>query len=97
MREAYQALMREVELARRRLVVAKAERIDTTQLELEFAAKLAALDALAGKVEDEEGSEAPKPERDKLRFGLPGNSTERKGRIKAAIRANRETLRRLAK
>lgn len=40
---------------------------------------------------------APKTERDKLRFGLPGSSTERKGRIKAAIQANRETLRRLAK
>jgi hypothetical protein len=48
LREAYQALQLEVELARRRLVVAKAERVDTTQLELEFAAKLAALDALAG-------------------------------------------------
>jgi hypothetical protein len=32
-------------------VVAKAERVDTTQLELEFAAKLAALDALAGLVD----------------------------------------------
>jgi hypothetical protein len=40
---------------------------------------------------------APKTQRDKLRFGLPGNSTERKGRLKAAIQANRETLRRLAK
>lgn len=40
---------------------------------------------------------APKTERDKLRFGLPGSRTERKGRIKAAIKANRETLRRLAK
>lgn len=40
---------------------------------------------------------APKTERAKLRFGLPGSSTERKGRIKAAIQANRETLRRLAK
>lgn len=40
---------------------------------------------------------APRPERDKLRFGLPGSGTERKGRIKAAIQANRETLRRLAK
>jgi hypothetical protein len=39
----------------------------------------------------------PKTQRDKLRFGLPGSSTERKGRIKAAIQANRETLRRLAK
>ena len=40
---------------------------------------------------------ARKTERNKLRFGLPGSSTERKGRIKAAIQANRETLRRLAK
>ena len=66
LREAYEALTREVELARRRLVVAKAERIDATQLELEFAAKLAALDELAGKVEEEEeAGEAPKPESDK--------------------------------
>jgi hypothetical protein len=40
---------------------------------------------------------APKATRNKLRFGLPGSSTERKSRIKAAIQANRETLRRLAK
>jgi hypothetical protein len=40
---------------------------------------------------------APKVEQGKLRFGLSGASTERKGRIKAAIQANRETLRRLAK
>src|SRR5947209_9804589 len=65
LRAAYEALTREVELARRRLMVAKAERIDTTQLELEFAAKLAALDELAGKAEDDEASEIPKPERDK--------------------------------
>ncbi|HVW46953.1 MAG TPA: hypothetical protein VHA76_07865 [Solirubrobacterales bacterium] len=36
-------------------------------------------------------------EKDKLRFGLPGGAKERGERIKAAIRANRETLRRLAK
>jgi len=40
---------------------------------------------------------APKTVRNKLRFGLPGSSTERKSRIKAAIQANRETLRRLAR
>lgn len=53
LREAYQALQLQVELAHRRLVVAKAEGVDTTQLELEFAAKLAALDALAGLVADD--------------------------------------------
>jgi transposase len=67
LREAYEALTREVELARRRLIVAKAERIDTSQLELEFAAKLAALDELAGKVDDDEASQAPKPERDRAK------------------------------
>jgi hypothetical protein len=58
LKEAYDALVREVELARRRLFVAKAERIDTTQLELEFAAKLAALDQLAGKVDEGDGDDA---------------------------------------
>jgi hypothetical protein len=33
----------------------------------------------------------------KLRFGLPGAAKERRSKIKAAIEANRETLRRLAK
>lgn len=59
LREAYEALTRDVELARRRLVIAKAERVDTTQLELEFATKLADLDALSKKAEDEIGE---KPE-----------------------------------
>jgi transposase len=53
LREAYEALKIQVELAHRRLVSAKAERVDTTQLELEFAATLAELDRLAGLVEPE--------------------------------------------
>ncbi len=48
LRAAYDRLWLEVELMRRRLFVAKAERIDTAQLELEFKDKLAALDQLAG-------------------------------------------------
>jgi hypothetical protein len=48
LREGYRHLQLEVELMRRRLVVAKAERVDTRQLELEFAAKLRELDRLAG-------------------------------------------------
>lgn len=55
LREAYEALTREVELARRRLIVAKAERVDTAQLELEFASTLAKLDALSRQAEDEIG------------------------------------------
>lgn len=48
LREAYEALKVQAELAHRRLVIAKAERIDTTQLELDFAATLAELDKHAG-------------------------------------------------
>lgn len=57
LREAYDALVREVELARRRLVIAKAERVDTAQLELEFATTLAKLDALSRKAEEEIGEQ----------------------------------------
>jgi transposase len=46
LRLAYRNAQQELELLRRRLFVAKAERLDTSQLELEFAHKLAALDAL---------------------------------------------------
>lgn len=52
LRDGYRQLQLEVELMRRRLVVAKAERVDTTQLELEFAAKLSELDRLAGLAPD---------------------------------------------
>ena len=48
LREAYRHLQLELELQRRRLYVAKAERVDTAQLDLEFAATLAELDELAG-------------------------------------------------
>jgi transposase len=48
LRAAYDRLWLEVELMRRRIFIAKAERVDTTQLELEFKDKLAALDKLAG-------------------------------------------------
>jgi hypothetical protein len=40
---------------------------------------------------------APVAEKGKHRFGLPGSAKERRARIKAAMAANRETLRRLAK
>jgi transposase len=63
LREAYDALTREVELARRRLIVAKAERVDTAQLELEFATTLAKLDALSRKAENEIGEKPASGER----------------------------------
>ena len=48
LRNSHERLRLELELLRRRIFVAKAERIDTAQLELEFAATLAALDRLGG-------------------------------------------------
>ncbi len=53
LREAYQELLYQAQLAQHRLTVAKAERVDTTQLELEFADTLAKLDRLAGLLADE--------------------------------------------
>src|SRR5687768_7557924 len=60
LRKAYDALKVELELLRRKIFAAKAERIDTAQLELEFAKKLAAVDALAGDLgENESPSSSP--------------------------------------
>ncbi len=48
LRASHERLRQELELWKRRIFIAKAERIDTTQLELEFADKLRQLDVLAG-------------------------------------------------
>lgn len=59
LRRAYEQLKEEFELVRRRLYVAKAERVDTRQLEIEFAEKKAALAVLAASLE---GQSAPPPQ-----------------------------------
>lgn len=48
LRASHERLRLELELLRRRMFVAKAERVDTAQLKLEFAEKLRALDLVAG-------------------------------------------------
>lgn len=50
LRASHERLRQELELLRHRIFVAKAERIDSRQLELEFAKKLAALDELARQI-----------------------------------------------
>jgi transposase len=60
---AYRAVQTELELLRRRIFAAKAERVDTTQLELEFAQKLSRLDALEGAL----GTSEPEPRTPKSR------------------------------
>ena len=51
LRTAYTAVKLELELMKKRLFIAKAERVDVAQLELEFAAKLAELDALSKRLD----------------------------------------------
>ena len=53
LRASYERLRQELELLRRRIFIAKAERVDTRQLELEFAQKLSALDALSGRLAEQ--------------------------------------------
>ena len=62
LRAAYDRLRLDVELMKRRILVAKAERVDTAQLELEFASKLAALDALSSSIDEPKSDgDGPKP------------------------------------
>ena len=58
---AYEAVVTELELLRRRLFVAKAERMDTAQLELEFGAKLAELDEINRKLGLDPANPDPSP------------------------------------
>jgi transposase len=52
LRASHERLRQDLELLRRRIFMAKAERVDSSQLEMEFAQKLAALDELAGTIDD---------------------------------------------
>jgi transposase len=52
LRRAYEQVKEQLELLRRRIFVAKAERIDVTQLQMEFAETQAKLDALAKQIAD---------------------------------------------
>jgi transposase len=61
LRLAYQNLQHELALVRRRLFLAKAERLDTAQLELEFATKLRELDDLNQKLGAPPPAESPPP------------------------------------
>jgi transposase len=58
LRASHERLRLELELLKRRLFVAKAERVDTGQLELEFAQKLRALEEVAGTLAMASGQQA---------------------------------------
>lgn len=59
LRRAYELAKEQLELLRRRLYVAKAERVDVQQLELEFAAKKAELERLATQLDEPAANEPP--------------------------------------
>lgn len=63
LRRAYEQLKEHFELLRRRIFMAKAERIDVTQLEMEFAETKKKLDAMIQQIAEAEG----------LTDGLPAN------------------------
>ena len=69
LRASHARLREELELLKRRIFVAKAERVDTAQLEMEFAEKLRQLDALAGtlgeKSSDEDDDDKTNKKKDK--------------------------------
>jgi transposase len=81
LRASHERLRLELELLRRRIFVAKAERVDTAQLEMEFATKLAALDRLSGgppPARDDEPRAKPTPtgRRDLRNLKLPVERVE---------------------
>jgi transposase len=57
LRASRDRLRQDLELLRRRIFIAKAERIDTAQLEFEFAQKLAALDKLSAELAAKQDSD----------------------------------------
>ena len=78
LRASHERLRLELTLLRHRMFVAKAERIDTAQLKMEFAEKLRALDQTAGTppAADGPGQEIPKGSSD----GNTGKKRKSKGR-----------------
>jgi transposase len=85
LRASHERLRQDLELIRRRIFIAKAERIDSTQLELEFAEKLAALDVLAGKLAEDSNS-------DGLQTSATGNAGAPQGQRRKAKPKGRRDL-----
>jgi transposase len=80
LRASHDRLRQELELLRRRIFVAKAERVDSTQLELEFAQKLSALDALSGRLGEQPMSPAAGTGASVGGDGKPAGKKKPKGR-----------------
>ena len=101
LRRAYDRLCEELELLRRRIFVAKAERVDTTQLELQFAAVKKELDALC--IQDEhndesepQGDDKPPPRKPKGRRDLARCSSFAKTASSCSTKTSKRSSRRVA-
>lgn len=88
LRASHERLRQELELFKRRLFIAKAERVDTRQLELEYAQKLRQLDQLAGTLGM--GNAAAAAEDD-----TPASDGKRRGKRKGNRGTGRRDLRSL--
>ena len=91
LRASHERLRLELELLKRRIFVGKAERVDTAQLELEFAKKLAELDRLSGRAELEAAAAAEKAETQSTR--TKKKPTGRRDLKKAPLEEERVELR----
>jgi len=77
-RHAYEKLKEELLLVKRRLFIASAERVDTTQLELEFAELSKKLDALGGQVPAETEAERDTPDDAGENAAAPSSETTKR-------------------
>ena len=87
LRRAYRQLMEQFELLRRRIFVAKAERVDTAQLEIDFAATKQKLDAIVHQLGDEAAADivvagAAQTPSQKSRAGAPLASQLKRIRVR---------------
>jgi transposase len=80
LRRAYEQLKEQLELLRRRIFVAKAERADVRQLEIEFATKSAELAKLAASLHESASDITPPPPADDTKKKRKKRSQPPKGR-----------------
>ncbi|MDQ2647145.1 MAG: IS66 family transposase [Myxococcota bacterium] len=90
LRASHERLRQELELFKRRLFIAKAERVDTRQLELEYMQKLRELDLLAGTLGMASGGSD-----DEADDGKPAKDGKRRGNRKGNRGTGRRDLRSL--
>ena len=93
LRASHARLREELELLKRRIFIAKAERVDTAQLEMEFAEKLRELDKLAGTLdEDEDDAGDDAEDEDEDAEGDAGAAPADKTKNKSTGRRNLKNL-----